>query len=110
MAPLMPALLEQLTAATGAQLELIPAVNSLFGPTTTVAGLLVGADIRRVLSGRSDLDIALIPGESINEDGLFLDDDSFIAVRESLPMPVYPSLDFIDALAPEGRDAETAAA
>ena len=110
MAALMPPLLDQIAAATGAHLELIPTVNSLFGPTTTVAGLLVGADIRRALSDRADLDLALVPGESINEDGLFLDDDSFVAVRESLPMPVYPSLDFIDALAPEGRGAETAAA
>jgi hypothetical protein len=61
----------------------------------------VGADFRRVLDGRHDLDLALIPAESINEDGLFLDDDTFIAVRESLPMPVYPSYDFADALAAE---------
>src|SRR5438874_1404756 len=47
MAPLMPPLLEQLSAATGASFELIPAVNSLFGPTTTTAGLLVGKDIAR---------------------------------------------------------------
>jgi putative radical SAM enzyme (TIGR03279 family) len=99
MAPLMPELLEQLTAATGARFELIRAENSLFGPTTTTAGLLVGADMRRVLSDRHDLDMALIPAESINDDGLFLDEDSFIAVRESLPMPVYPSYDFIDVLA-----------
>ena len=110
MAALMPPILERLAAATGAHFELIPTVNSLFGSTTTVAGLLVGADIRRALDGRDDLDLALIPGESINEDGLFLDDDTFIAVRESLPMPVYPSLDFIDALAGEGRDVTTAAA
>ena len=110
MAPLMPPLLDAIAQKTGAHFELIPAVNSLFGPTTTVAGLLVGADIRRALTGREDLDLALIPGESINEDGLFLDDDSFVAVRESLPIPVFPSLDFIDVLALEGRDAATAAA
>ena len=109
MAPLMPALLEQLTARTGAAFELIPTENSLFGPTTTVAGLLVGADIQRALTGRTDLDLALIPAESINEDGLFLDDVSFVAVREELPMPVYPSYDFIDALVPEGADAQVAA-
>lgn len=109
MAPLMPALLEQLTARTGAAFELIPTENSLFGPTTTVAGLLVGADIQRALTGRTDLDLALIPAESINEDGLFLDDMSFAAVREELPMPVYPSYDFIDALVPEGADAQVAA-
>jgi putative radical SAM enzyme (TIGR03279 family) len=101
MAPLMPELLEQLSQATGAVFDLIRVENSLFGPTTTTAGLLVGADIRRALSNRRDLDLALIPAETINEDGAFLDDESFIAVREALPMPVYPSYDFIDVLSGE---------
>ena len=101
MGALMPPLLDQLTQATGAQFELIVAENSLFGPTTTASGLLVGADIRRSLADRHDLDLALIPAETINEDGIFLDDASFIAVRESLPMPVFPSYDFIDVLASE---------
>jgi len=103
MAPLMPEFLEALTRQTGARFELIPMVNSLFGPTVTTAGLLVGADIRRALANRTDLDLALIPAETINDAGVFLDDESFVAVRESLPMPVYPSYDFIDALAPEGE-------
>lgn len=109
MAPLMPALLDQLGAATGATFELIPTTNSLFGPTTTTAGLLVGADIRRALDGRADLDLALIPAECINENGVFLDDETFVAVRESFAMPVYPSYDFIDVLeheaAPTGAEA-----
>ena len=104
MAPLMPELLGQLGQATGADFALIRVENSLFGPTTTTAGLLVGADIRRALSNRDDLDLALIPAESINEDGVFLDDESFVAVREAMPMPVYPSYDFIDVLSGE-RDA-----
>ena len=103
MAPaIMPALLEQLREATGATFDLIPATNSLFGPTVTTAGLLVGADIRRALEDRSDLDLALIPAETINQDGIFLDDESFVAVREALPMPVYASYDFIDVLEREG--------
>ncbi|MEO7363281.1 MAG: DUF512 domain-containing protein [Gemmatimonadaceae bacterium] len=102
MAPLMPELLAQLTAATGAEFVLIPVENSLFGPTTTTAGLLVGADFRRALSDRHDLTFALIPAESINDDGLFLDDEPFIAMREAMPMPVFPSYDFIDALVPDG--------
>ena len=110
MAPLMPELLEQLQAATGAEFVLIPTENSLFGPTTTTAGLLVGADIRRALADRRDLDLALIPAECINDDGLFLDEESFVAVREALPMPIYPSYDFIDALVPEGDAAMTPAA
>lgn len=105
MAPLMPALLDQLTHVTGAAFELLVAENSLFGPTTTTAGLLVGADMRRVLAQRHDLDLALIPAETINDDGLFLDDSSFVAIREELPMPVYPSYDFIDVLRSEGASA-----
>ena len=103
MAPLMPEILARLTSQTGAHFELIPVVNTLFGPTVTTAGLLVGADIRRALAERVDLDLALIPAETINDAGVFLDDEPFVAVRESLPMPVYPSYDFIDALAPEGE-------
>lgn len=103
MAPLMPALLEQLAGATGARFELIEATNSLFGPTVTTAGLLVGADILRALEGRADLDLALIPAETINDAGVFLDDKSFVEVREALPMPVYPSYDFIDVLELEGQ-------
>jgi hypothetical protein len=99
----MPELLSQLEAVTGASFVMIPTTNSLFGPTTTTAGLLVGADIRRALDARRDLDMALIPAETINDAGVFLDDEPFIGVRESLPMPVYPSYDFIDVLSLEGE-------
>jgi putative radical SAM enzyme (TIGR03279 family) len=98
MAPLMPELLDILRDATGATFELIPVENSLFGPTTTTAGLLVGADITRALAGRVDLDEALIPAETINDRGVFLDDATFEDVRTALPMPVRPSYDFIDVL------------
>lgn len=98
MAPMMPALLNQLGETTGAAFELITVENSLFGPTTTVAGLLVGADMRRALGDRSDLDLALIPAESINESGLFLDDDTLEAVAASVPLPIHPSYDFVDVL------------
>ena len=103
MGALMPELIDKLTEKTGATFELMVMENSLFGPTTTTAGLLVGADIRRALADRHDLDLALIPAETINDDGLFLDDERFIALRETLPMPVFPSYDFIDVLAFEGE-------
>ena len=103
MAPLMPELLDAIAERTGARFTLIPMENSLFGPTTTTAGLLVGADIRRALADRHDLDLALIPAETINDDGLFLDEERFIALRETLPMPVFPSYDFIDVLSHEGE-------
>jgi hypothetical protein len=108
MAPLMPDLLAQIAAATGVELVLIPAENSLFGPTTTTAGLLVGADIRAALSHRTDLDLALIPAETINESRVFLDDATLDEVRGDISFPVHPSYDFIDVLsAPEHLDSRS---
>ncbi len=98
MRSLMPPLIAQLERATGASFEVIETTNSLFGPTTTAAGLLVGADITRALAGRVDLDLALIPAETINENGIFLDDATLSDVRAALPMPVEPSYDFVDIL------------
>ena len=101
MAPLMVDLLRDLEKQTKARFEVIRAENSLFGSGVTTAGLLVGADMRRELAGRTDLDLVLIPAESINEDGLFLDDDTFESLRAALPMPVLASYDFIDVLTGE---------
>ncbi len=97
MAPLMPELLDQLAGVTGVEFTLIATENSMFGPTTTTAGLLVGADISRALADRQ-LDLALIPAETINESGVFLDDVRFDDLRKSFGFPVHPSYDFIDVL------------
>src|SRR5687768_15089657 len=104
VAPIMRPRLASLRAATGAHFELIVAENSLFGPTITTAGLLVGKDILGALKDRLGLGMALIPAETINEDSLFLDDLPLSALREELPMPIFPSYDFIDVLeqAPSG--------
>lgn len=110
MAPLMPELAQRIEAQTGSRIEVIRAENSLFGSGVTTAGLLVGADMRRVLAGREDLDLVLIPAESINEDGLFLDDDTFESLRASLPVPVLASYDFVDVLAGEPDKAMLAGA
>ncbi|MDQ3673920.1 MAG: DUF512 domain-containing protein [Gemmatimonadota bacterium] len=98
MAPIMKPLLDSLRNATGADFQLIVAENSLFGPTITTAGLLVGKDILNALKHRVDLAMALIPAETINEDSLFLDDYPLTTLRADLPMPVFPSYDFIDVL------------
>jgi NifB/MoaA-like Fe-S oxidoreductase len=109
MATLMPPILESLAKQTGATFELIPTMNSMFGPTTTCAGLLVGADIRRALGDRRDFDFALIPAETMNDNRIFLDDDTFESVAAALPIPVYASYDFIDVLSPEGEAVQEAA-
>jgi putative radical SAM enzyme (TIGR03279 family) len=104
MAPLMPQLLDRIAGVTGVEFTLIPTENSLFGPTTTTAGLLVGADIRRALQeAGTDLDLALVPAECINGEGVFLDDDRFESVREVAQFPVHPSYDFIDVLSEPER-------
>lgn len=110
MAPLMPEILGWISEATGARFTLLRTENSLFGPTTTTAGLLVGADIRRALEGRDEFDFALIPAETINDNGVFLDDIAFIALREALPVPVFPSYDFVDVLVHDGEPAGAAGA
>ncbi|HEY6218710.1 MAG TPA: DUF512 domain-containing protein [Gemmatimonadaceae bacterium] len=98
MAALLPPIVASLAERTGAVFEIIPTTNSLFGPTTTCAGLLVGADIRSAVKNRQDLDAVLIPAETLNDNRIFLDDDTFEAVAASAPMPILPSYDFIDAL------------
>jgi putative radical SAM enzyme (TIGR03279 family) len=98
MTPLMPDLLDALTGATGARFVLLAAVNSLFGPTVTTAGLLVSSDIRRTLGGVGHLDAVLIPAETLNDNGVFLDDVSLDGVRADFAMPIHPSYDFVDIL------------
>jgi putative radical SAM enzyme (TIGR03279 family) len=98
MAPLMPQVLEPLAQVTRAVFELIPLTNPLFGPTVTCAGLLPGEAFRAALVSRPDLDLALIPAESLNENGIFMDDQSFEGLTASVPMEVRPSYDFVDSL------------
>jgi putative radical SAM enzyme (TIGR03279 family) len=98
MAGLMGQVLAPLAEATGASFDLIPVTNTLFGSTVTCAGLLPGAAIRLALSGRIDLDLALIPGESLNEDQLFMDDLTLADLQAASPVEVRPSYHFADAL------------
>ncbi len=98
MGQLMPLVLQPLARITGAEFVLLPVVNSLFGPSVTTAGLLPGAALRSALAGRADLDLALLPGEAVNDDGLFIDNLSFESVAGAAPMEVRLSKDFADAL------------
>jgi putative radical SAM enzyme (TIGR03279 family) len=98
MAALMPQVLEPLSEATGAYFELIPVTNSLFGTSVTCAGLLPGVAFREALSSRRDLDLALIPAETLNDDRLFIDSMPFGDLERAVPLPVRPSYCFTDAL------------
>ncbi|HEY3013244.1 MAG TPA: DUF512 domain-containing protein [Gemmatimonadales bacterium] len=98
MAQLMPMVLEPLARRSGSQFELLPVVNTLFGPSVTTAGLLPGSAVQQILRGRGDLDLALIPGESVNDEGLFIDSMSVDLLAGSVPLEVRLSKDFADAL------------
>lgn len=101
MAPLLPQVIAPLAAATGAEFELIPVENTLFGTTVTTAGLIPGAAMRDTLRLRTDLDLVLLPAESVNDDGLFIDNLAIEELVASLPVEVRLSRDFVDALAQE---------
>ena len=98
MGQLMPLVLEPLARVTGASFELMPVVNTLFGPSVTTAGLLPGTALQRALQGRRDLDLALLPGESVNDDGLFIDSMSLDLLASTVPIELRISKDFTDAL------------
>jgi putative radical SAM enzyme (TIGR03279 family) len=98
MGRLMPMVLEPLARVTGAVFDLVPVVNTLFGPSVTTAGLLPGAAVQAVLRGRGDLDLALLPGESVNDNGLFIDGMSAEVLAATSPVEIRFSKDFADAL------------
>ena len=50
------------------------------------------------LRGRRDLDLALLPGESVNDDGLFIDGMSAELLAAASPVEIRFSRDFADAL------------
>ncbi len=99
MGPLLPQVAADLTAATGAHFEILTLENTLFGPSVTTAGLLPGKAVLAALQGRTDLDLVLLPAESVNDDLLFMDDLEAHDLASQLPVPVRLSYDFVDALA-----------
>jgi NifB/MoaA-like Fe-S oxidoreductase len=98
MGRLMPQLLEPLEYVTGASFELHALENTVFGTSVTTAGLLPGKAFLEALQSGSQLDLALLPAESVNDDGLFIDDLSFDDLAGSIETPVILSAHFTDAL------------
>jgi putative radical SAM enzyme (TIGR03279 family) len=98
MSQLMPLVLQPLAAITRSRFELIPVINTLFGANVTTAGLLPGTAMQQAIRHRSDLDLILLPGESVNDDGLFIDSMSLDLLAASVPTDVRLSKDFGDAL------------
>ena len=54
--------------------------------------------MQQALKGRRGLDLVLLPAESVNDDGLFIDNMSFEVLALSMPAAVRLSRDFTDVL------------
>jgi putative radical SAM enzyme (TIGR03279 family) len=100
MGRLMPQVAADLARKTGGQFVVLALENDLFGPSVTTAGLLPGRVLARALDQHRDLDLALLPAEAVNDDGLFLDDYLAKTLVRSAPCEVRFSHDFGDALLP----------
>jgi putative radical SAM enzyme (TIGR03279 family) len=98
MERLMPEILPVLERATGARFQLEVLQNRYYGPSVTTAGLLPGEAFVASLRERSGVDLALIPAEAVNEDGLFVDGVSVTEVEAAARLPVRLSYHFTDAL------------
>lgn len=96
MGRLMPEVLDSVAAVSGARFELVSLENPLFGSPVTCAGLLPGRALLEALRDRRDLDLALLPGEAVNDEGRFLDDLAVEALAAASPVPVLLSRSFVD--------------
>jgi putative radical SAM enzyme (TIGR03279 family) len=86
MAPVLAPLVQRVNRRTGSCARVVEVRNDYFGETVTTAGLLAGEDMRRALDGQA-FDAVLLPAESLNDDGRFIDDTSF----EQLAAAVAPA-------------------
>lgn len=93
-------LAEEISAATGARVDTAPAINGLYGPLVTTAGLLGGEDHRRTLEPYRDYDLAMFSHNALNDDGLFLDDMRLDELQAELPeLRICPSEHITEVLA-----------
>jgi putative radical SAM enzyme (TIGR03279 family) len=70
------------------RVEVVAAVNELFGTQVTVAGLLSGADIVGELGRREQYDRVVLPCEMFNSDGFTLDHQRPVELARQLACPV----------------------
>ena len=65
-------------------MRIIPVRNEFFGGNTGVTGLMVGADVGRVLAAEPETHRYLLPDVCLSDEGVFLDG----AAVADLPRPV----------------------
>jgi putative radical SAM enzyme (TIGR03279 family) len=86
--------------------EVVPIINTFFGKTITVTGLITGGDIINTLRGKDLGKELLIPSVMLNYDGVFLDDMTVSDVEKELNIKVRlvknDGYDMFDAITKEG--------
>lgn len=70
------------------KVEVVPVINTFFGKTITVTGLITGGDIIKTLKGKVLGEELLIPSVMLNYDGVFLDDLTAADVERELNVKV----------------------
>ena len=70
------------------EVRVVGVPNEFFGRRVTVAGLLVGRDIRDALRGRDLGDAVYLPPATLNEEDTFLDDLRLEDLRAELGVPI----------------------
>ena len=79
--------------------EVLAVENRYFGPSVTIAGLLSGADVLRAASGSTSGDLVLLPGEALNDGGLFIDGVALSEVAAQLsPATVRSGVEVVETL------------
>ncbi len=108
-APVLRRAAEELAAATGARIDVLPVVNTRLGETITVAGLLMGQDVVAQAAGQDLGRVVVLPRIMFDHpDGVSLDDLHPTQIAQALGRPVALADlmgDVLDALT--GRNALT---
>lgn len=73
---------------SGLETELVVAPNMLFGRRVTVAGLLSGKCVYSALRERPRADLVVLPPDTLNADGLLLDDTTPLDLEQRVGAPV----------------------
>ncbi len=87
--PTLKAMAAEVSAAAGIEIDVVPVVNSFFGESIRVSGLLGAGDFIGALRGRALGDVVFLPRSSLDYFGRhFLDDGTPADVERVLGRPV----------------------
>ncbi len=87
--PLQTFIIEPLKRIENLHIDLIPVRNDFYGPSIEVSGLLTAQDIATQVTQHRSADLVLLPPRVLNDDGLFLDDQTVEDLQKRLKRPCH---------------------